>query len=371
MVQGQLFLLRLLDGDDDNGRATMSATALCIFFYQALLICGIFERTRTPAGNYPIPTLPISYLITFVSWMIAIGLLLETRRFLALRVMMQALLIPVACITLVLFLLFAVFLSGVDSIRVLQHDHTNKKLLSSLARLVSMACVLASTLISDGDIRLACFFQFISASNLAASIQTSIIGISLKDEPPSSEGHFAPPTRKQSTYAVMALLATAIAILLPLLATFTYNMFLRGGLDARAASSDQDNDLWLIILQCASFLVSMFSPLAASFVIGPKPLQWKIFVFNHVVVLSVHTMGRTVMYHGIVHASKHASILGSSAVKGSFITNSIRGVVVVDYFDSTRHAAKCNKLQIQMTPEDPNAFLEIMARAIKQAKAAS
>ncbi len=387
------------DLTEESAWEPTAAMILGIVFYQMLMICGTFEKERTiirpsPAlGNYyyPLATLPISYTISFLAWMMAVALLIMSHRVDALRIIMQVLSILSACLALFLFVEFALFLGrrggggGERSFllprRFLQDHHmASKHLLTTIARLVSMTFVLTFALVSNSWIQFAWLYSFLAAhmaatflssASLRATFQATNNSNSnnnssfLNKSKPLTMGYFAPLARPQSMWALVALVALAIAIMLPLIVTLTYG-FVQGLPDDKGKASSMTKEVWwLIILQVAAFLACAKLCLAAWSVIGNIPLQWELFVIENWVCLSVHTIGKTVEYHDVCQAS--SGIIISSA-DSSHITDPTQGVVTVEY-DFVIRRGKNNSKKMPMTPEDPNVFLQMVARAIEQAKA--
>jgi uncharacterized membrane protein len=164
-------------------------------------------------------------------------------------------------------------------------------------------------------------------------------------------------------YVLTAFFVSALAIWMPLIATMVYKSSQTALVTAE--------DWYLMILQITAFIVSMACLIALSVVISRmKPLHWTISTAGCFVLLSVETVGMTRRYYQVIDASK-GSFLPSLSARRSHITNvnNRGGVVVVKYNRLAiwrRHDSKyyC----IQMTPEDPDVFMEMMALAIEHVK---
>lgn len=77
-------------------------------------------------------------------------------------------------------------------------------------------------------------------------------------------------------------------------------------------------------------------------------------------------------YYHVVHAAKRSSVIPRIPRRRSFITNcSDDNAVIVDYVPTRNWlymVPTSNDLQMQLTPEDPDAFLEMMTLALDQRK---
>jgi hypothetical protein len=108
------------------------------------------------------------------------------------------------------------------------------------------------------------------------------------------------------------------------------------------------------------------------FVVKPKSLKWTIFVEEYHVSLSVEVVGNMRQYYHVVHAAKRSSVIPRIPRRRSFITNcSDDNAVIVDYVPTRNWlymVPTSNDLQMQLTPEDPDAFLEMMTLALDQRK---
>ncbi len=285
---------------------------------------------------------------------------------------MQGLAALTASAALVLIVDFALFLGGVDgwwrSKHVMLDNQTASKTLSSLMVLTSMAILLLFTFVTDYWIRMACYLAFFDLALAATSIQTFTERPQLLNEKTFASGYFAPPTRRQTIYALLAFLAGALAIGLPLGVTWAYKS---------STTTLLTKENWSMgILQTTAFAVSLALLLACLFVIYcMKPLQWTIHTYGCFVQLSVETVGMTRKYYQVVDASEGGIFLSFSAWNSHITDTSHWGVVVVTYvpiriWPHKNVAGSISNLQIYMTPEDPDAFLKMMSLAIQEAKSA-
>jgi hypothetical protein len=280
---------------------------------------------------------------------------------------MQGLATLTASVALVLLVEFALFLGGVDgwwwSRQVMLDNYMASKTLCGFMMLVSMTSALLSSLPSDSWVRMAFFCTYSAVGIVAMAIRTADRRFQKAMEKVIAKGHFAPPTRRQATYAMTIFFASTLVMFLPLIVTLIYKSSQSSPIIA------PNDDGWLIFLQLTAYVVTLACLL--KYLRGPiNPLHWTIITTRSWVHLSVATVGRTRKYCNAVDVSIRESI--SPLVKRSYMTGSIRhgGVIIVTYirFTFSRHynAANNVRLQVQMTPEDPATFLELMAGAIEK-----
>jgi hypothetical protein len=377
-VQTSLPLSLNFGHDEATLWAPAAVAALTVVMFQAIYLHGGLQQKRaamlsSPSLNlspsYPLRFLPSFYTFLFLLSMIPISLLVWVQAWLILRRMIQTLATLTAVAGLVMSVEFALFLMEVDgwwwTKQCMLDNFMASNTLCSLMMFTSMTSLLLSTLCSDDWTRIAFFFAFSNAANVASSFVRTC-GSLPNPSSVAAKGCFAPSTRLRSMFALLAFFALALAIWMPLLiVTLLYT--------PSKTPPVTVEDLWLIILIATAWVVSIVSILVLSYVICPmKPLQWTISTSGRFVVLSVETFGITKCYHHVVSASKVSVTSCSTKIK-LHVTDTNHGRVVVVEYVPLRYwhdniLVRSNNLHVYMTPEDPDAFLEMIALAAEQAK---
>jgi hypothetical protein len=352
---------------DESTWAPVAATVLCIVSCQLVMILARVQQqpsglstATNPSSTYPLPTLRISFTYLMVSLLMAIALLLWARAVTLLRWIMQALALSSASIAFFLFLqvCFILLARGGGITSFMRDNHMT--VVYCMIRLTSIASVLVSKLVSSESIQAACCYTFLALASISAQ---PISSSTPNDETVVAHGNFAPETRRKSLRSCMAFLALTATILLPLIVSLM-------------PTSRYLSWLFTTFPEYLYLFWLVFLVFLLRFIGKPKPLKWTIVVAKYHVHLSVEVVGSTRKYYNVVHAAKRSSILPLIPRRRSFITSAIThnddGVVIVSYVPVRnvlyQGATISNDLHMELTPEDPDAFLEMMTVALDQRK---
>jgi hypothetical protein len=336
----------------------VAASALTMFIFRCVFIIWTLRMKITQSR------IPQTYARTVGALMVSVSWLLWSRSFIMLRMIVSILAWVTVPMIVVLGIQLLLVMVGCRCSNWMIQNKMAAKLHFSMAALLSITSLLFATLVSPVSRRLALFYVSTSAEFVANRVD--LIGSFYNHRTDVSfvgSGYFAAPTRLRSILGFFAVLSTALAILLNPTVTLVYELFRHRTQEQGIASSEMN--WWLIALQLTTFLASIMILRALDVVFDSTPLQWKIFVLSAPgakPVLSVETMGKTFDYFGISRAFQE-SIPADQKYHRSHISDSSNNnyqVTVECWHDNLNWSFMPATLHVQLTPKDPNAFLELI-----------